>query len=91
MKVHEAIRLRDTYGEKTTLDDFVKRVQGNKIHRCPKCHGTGTTIKRINRAQYWECCASYEDINIPCDLCNGEGYTEKEYKPKMVQDGWECK
>lgn len=24
-----------------------------------------------------------------CDLCNGEGYTEHQYKPKMIQDGWE--
>lgn len=26
---------------------------------------------------------------VKCDLCNGEGYTEHEYKPKMIQDGWE--
>lgn len=45
----------------------------------------------INRAQYWECRDRYEEIKVTCDLCNGEGYTEKEYKPKMVQDGWECK
>ena len=35
MKIHEAICLRDDYGGKTTLDDLVKRIQGNKIHRCP--------------------------------------------------------
>lgn len=29
----------------------------------------------------------YKDIE--CDLCHGEGYTEHEYKPRMVQDGWE--
>ena len=23
------------------------------------------------------------------DWCNGEGYTEHQYKPKMIQDGWE--
>ena len=45
----------------------------------------------INRAQYWECRDRYEETKVTCDLCNGEGYTEKEYKPKMVQDGWECK
>lgn len=91
MKIHEAICLRDDYGEKTTLDDLVKRIQGNKIHRCPKCYGKGIFIKMINRAQYWECRDRYEETKVTCDLCNGEGYTEKEYKPKMVQDGWECK
>ncbi len=71
MKIYEAICLRDGYGGKTTLDELVSQIQEDKIHRCPKCRGTGITIKRINRAQYWECCASYEDVEITCDLCNG--------------------
>ena len=91
MKIHEVIRLRNAYGGEMTLDDLVKRMQGNKIHRCPKCGGSGTTIKRVNRAQYWECCDDYVEKEVTCDLCNGEGYTEKIYKPRMVQDGWECK
>lgn len=90
MKIHEAIYLRDTYGGKTTLDDLAKRIQENKIHRCPKCGGSGITIKRVNRAQYWECCDDYVEKEVTCDLCNGEGYTEKVYKPRMVQDGWKC-
>lgn len=52
MKIHEVIRLKNAYGGEMTLDDLVKRMQGNKIHRCPKCGGSGTTIKRVNRAQY---------------------------------------
>ena len=36
MKIYETICLRDTYGGETTLDDLVKLMQGNKIHRCPK-------------------------------------------------------
>lgn len=63
--------------EKTTFDDLVKLMQGNKIHRCPKCGGSGTIIKRVNRAQYWERCADYVEKEVTCDLCNGEGYTEK--------------
>ena len=55
MKIHEAIRLRNVYGGETTLNGLVSLIQGNKIHRCPKCGGSGTTIKRVNRAQYWEC------------------------------------
>ena len=60
MKIYEAICLRDDYGGKTTLDDLVKRIQGNKIHRCPKCYGKGIVIKMINRAQYLECRDRYE-------------------------------
>ena len=52
MKIHEAIRLRNVYGGETTLNGLVSLIQGNKIHRCPKCGGSGTTIKRVNRAQY---------------------------------------
>lgn len=92
MKIYEAIRLRNTYGGNKTLDELVDEVQGNKIHKCPKCNGSGNVTQRVNRAQYWECCARYEYETHPCDLCNGEGYTEHEYKPKMIQDGWEeCK
>lgn len=91
MKIHEVIRLRNIYGGKRTLDDLVKLIQGNKIYECPKFGGRGVFTKRVNFAQYWECCENYKEVEIHCDLCNGEGYTEKEYKPKMVQDGWECK
>ena len=45
--------------------------------------------KRKNTAQYWECCDNWEYYDVQCDLCNGEGYTEHEYKPRMIQDGWE--
>lgn len=53
MKIHEVIRLRNVYGGETTLNDLVNLIQGNKIYRCPKCGGSGTTIKRVNCAQYW--------------------------------------
>lgn len=55
--------------EKTTFDDLVKLMQGNKIHRCPKCGGSGTIIKRVNRAQYWERCADYVEKEVTCDKC----------------------
>lgn len=90
MKIHKVIRLRNVYGGETTLNDLVSLIQGNRIHRCPKCGGSGTTIKRVNRAQYWECCDDYKEVEVTCDLCNGEGYTEKRYEPRMVQDGWKC-
>lgn len=89
MKVREAIALMKHYGSKTTLEEVVRIVQGNRIYKCPKCGGTGTLTKRKNTAQYWECCDNWKYYETTCDLCNGEGYTEREYKPKMIQGGWE--
>lgn len=69
-----------TYGENTTLAELLKEIQGNKIHKCPKCSGTGKITKKRNKAQYWECCDDYEYYDVECDLCNGQGYTEHMYK-----------
>lgn len=89
MKVKDVKSLIRQYGENTTLSEILKNVQGNKIHECPKCNGTGKITKRRNTAQYWECCEKFEYYDVDCDLCNGEGYAEHEYKPKMIQNGWE--
>lgn len=89
MKINEIVSMIYDYGENATLRDVLKNVQGNKIHRCPKCGGSGVVHKRRNIAQYWECYDVWEDYDVQCDLCCGEGYTEHEYKPRMVQDGWE--
>lgn len=89
MKINEAIDLSEAYGANTTLGDLVKKIQGNKIYRCPKCGGSGTLYKSVNIAEYWECVPRYDTRKVGCDLCHGEGYTEHEYKPKMIQDGWE--
>lgn len=89
MKICDVVRLCKTYGQNTTLAELQKEIQGNKIHKCPKCSGTGKITKKRNKAQYWECCDDYEYYDVECDLCNGQGYTEHMYKPKMIQDGWE--
>lgn len=89
MKICDVVRLCRTYGDNTTLAELQKEIQGNKIHKCPKCSGTGKITKKRNIAQYWECCDDYEYYDVECDLCNGQGYTEHMYKPKMIQDGWE--
>lgn len=46
MKVREAIALMREYGAKTNLEEVVKIVQGNKIHRCPKCGGGWNSNKK---------------------------------------------
>lgn len=93
MKVREAIELMEKYGTETTLGEMVKIVQGNKIHKCSKCNGRGIVSIRYNAYPSgmpdsgWV--EDWKYKNVECDLCHGEGYTEHEYKPKMVQDGWE--
>jgi hypothetical protein len=89
MKICEVVRLCKIYGEDTTLAELQKELQGNKVHKCPKCGGTGKITKKRNMAQYWECCDDWQYFDVECDLCNGQGYTENVYKPKMIQDGWE--
>ena len=93
MKVHDAVKLVEEFGGDTTLNQVLKMVQNGRIHKCPKCNGTGIIKIKYNAyppglpdsgwVQKWE----YKEKE--CDLCDGEGYTYNEYKPKMVQDGWE--
>lgn len=93
MKVHEIINLCNKYGNNTKLEEVQRIIQGNRIYKCPKCNGKGSVSVRYNAypsslpdsgwVEDWK----YKDIS--CDLCQGEGYTSHEYKPKMVQDGWE--
>lgn len=87
MKIHTAIDLMECYGKDMTLGELVKKIQGNNIYKCPKCNGTGSVKIQI-RAEVW----GYSETEyeyVKCDLCDGEGYTEHEYKPKMKQTGWE--
>lgn len=89
----DVIEIRDFYGGDTTLDRLVELVQKNRIYKCPKCNGRGKVSIKYNSYpdnmpdSGWVVKWAYKDI--PCDLCDGEGYTEKKYKPRMVQDGWE--
>lgn len=93
LKVYEILKLIDTYSSNATLKEILSRVQGERVHKCPKCQGRGYLTERYNAypsglpdsdwGQDWR------SRNIDCDLCEGEGYTEREYKPKMIQDGWE--
>ncbi len=81
------------YGEDFTLGERLKKVQGNKIYKCPKCNGVGHITVEYNAYPKGlpDSGFVYERAfkDVKCDLCNGEGYTAHEYKPKMVQDGWE--
>lgn len=95
MKIHEIKNLIFLYGENTTLNDVLKDIQKNKIYKCPKCQGAGIISVKYNAypsglpdsgwVEDWQ----YKDVE--CELCQGEGYTDKEYVPRMIQDGWEVR
>jgi DnaJ-class molecular chaperone len=73
-----------------TLKELLAKVQGNRVHKCPKCNGTGSE-------EHWEyhyppgmSDDPYKEYYYEnCPLCKGYGYTETEFKPKMKQVGWE--
>ena len=93
MTINQVKGLINQYGEQATLGEILKKVQGNKVFKCPKCDGKGYVTVEYN------CYPSglpdsgfvYEPAfrDEKCNLCKGDGYTLYEYKPKMIQDGWE--
>lgn len=93
MKIKDIKNLISVYGGESTLNQILEKKLSQKPYKCPKCNGIGTNSIRYNAypsglpdsgwVERWE----YKDVE--CDLCNGEGCTVKEYKPKMVQQGWE--
>lgn len=93
MRICEIKGLVDRYGANTTLGKILTEIQGNKVHKCPKCNGLGYTEHEYNSYPEgfpdsgWVYQPAYKSVE--CDLCKGEGYTEHEYKPKMIQCGWE--
>lgn len=88
IKINDVISLCEIYGSNTTLGDLARKIKGNKVYKCPKCNGIGyTTVKNNNYS--WRTSPSNMYKDVICDLCGGDGYTEHEYKPKMIQNGWE--
>lgn len=93
MKIKDIEALIRVYGGEKTLNQILKQELNKTPYKCPKCNGVGTNSVKYNAypsglpdsgwVEKWE----YKDVK--CNLCNGDGYTAKEYKPKMVQQGWE--
>lgn len=91
-EIYNLERLASRYGDRK-ISDIITELKGKNIHKCPKCKGRGYVTEKYNGYPSglpdsgWVYEAAYRDIK--CDLCNGVGWTEHEYKPKMVQNGWE--
>lgn len=90
MKAYEAKKLIIENGAQTTLQTVFDSF--GKPYKCPNCQGTGFYMKEVvipNDDPSWFYPPTVRHEKTECPLCNGHGWTEKEYKPKMVQSGWE--
>lgn len=77
-----------------SLDDYINKIKGDRIHRCPKCLGRGYVLEAYNDYpsnlpdSFWV--QHIRERKVMCSLCNGVGYTDKKYKEnrKVVIDGY---
>lgn len=84
MIIYELEQLISKHGD-VKISELISRLKGNKIHQCPKCNGLGYNKVKYNAypsglpdsgwVEDWR----YKDV--PCDVCDNFGYTEKELKP----------
>jgi len=84
--LHYLVSLKEKFGADCTIGEVVRQVQGKNIHQCPKCGGVGSFY--IPESYGCDGQEYHPAKNIECDLCKGIGYTDREYRPKMVQKGW---
>lgn len=94
MKVHDIDVLISQYGD-LKLSEIRLKIMGDRKYRCPNCNGIGVVRVKYNAypsglpdsgwVEDWK----YKAVG--CDLCNGHGYTVKEYVPNMIQQGWTTK
>ena len=83
----------EKYGEDVTFKDLLALMKGPRQFRCPKCNGRGYVAKQYNAYPPGLPDSGWVDdwklTDVECDLCGGQGWTDREWKPRMVQDGWE--
>lgn len=93
MKAYEAKQLIREYSATTTLKEIFESFE--RPFECPQCLGTGFYQKKIivpyprGFPDSGWVPDSIEYKRTKCELCDGHGWATKEYKPKMVQDGWQ--
>lgn len=93
IKTCEIVNLIEIFGGDITLNRILLIVSGGRKYKCPKCNGKGKITVEYNGYPKglpdsgWVYEAAFKDIE--CDICEGEGYTREEYKPKYIQDGFE--
>jgi hypothetical protein len=86
----ELASLMKTYNPNTTLKQLMELMFGELRFICPKCSGKGgrqVENTLYNSGGMGDGTFSWCD----CNLCKGEGYTEKEYKPTVEITGYKEK
>lgn len=84
--------IRD-YGD-ICLSQYIKRIKGDRRHRCPKCHGYGYITEEYDAYPAGLPDSGWaQDIQhrkVMCNLCHGVGYTEKKFveNRKVIIDGY---
>ncbi|MFD1899230.1 hypothetical protein [Enterococcus termitis] len=93
MKAYEIKKLIKFYSASATLGEIFEDF--GRPYECPQCEGTGFYQKKVvvpyprGLPDSGWVPDSIEYKRSQCELCDGHGYSDKEYKPKMVQDGWQ--
>ncbi|WP_086348766.1 hypothetical protein [Candidatus Enterococcus clewellii] len=93
MKAYEAMKLIDEYGAHKTLQSVFESF--GREFECPQCKGTGFYQKKVivpypsGLPDSGWVPDTIEYKRTECNLCGGHGWSDHEYKPKMVQEGWE--
>lgn len=93
MKAYEVKMMIRDYSANATLKEIFEDFE--RPFQCPQCNGTGFYHKKIvvpypsGFPDSGWVPDSIEYKRTECNLCYGHGWSNKEYKPKMVQDGWE--
>ena len=64
------------FGENTTLGELAAIVKPALVYKCPNCSGFGKIIEKTIGGFEW----------ADCELCKGEGYTERDYMTELVND-----
>lgn len=93
MKAFEVKKLEQEYGSNATLAEIFESF--DLPYECPQCNGKGTYSKRVvvpypsGLPDSGWVPDTVKYVPSSCELCVGHGWTSKEYKPRMVQSGWE--
>lgn len=84
MKIQEIDKLISKYGN-LTFQQLKDKLLKDTPHKCPKCNGWGHTTEQYDAyPSGFPDSGWVQDIrtrNVPCTVCDGNGYTKKLIKP----------
>lgn len=91
MKAFEIKALEKEYGSEATLEQVFELLE--RPYQCPQCNGAAVCCKPSPKNTFLgkllNQAVESEQVLSACELCDGQGWTEKEFVPKLIQAGWE--